>query len=130
MDGDFHMGKWSGGKTFLNQRVVRFRPKGSLPPYYLFLGLCKPIKHFDSTIVGTTVAHLSDRDLRSIRLLIPDKATLEQAASILNPCFDMEINLSLQNFNLRRTRDFLLPKLVSGEISFEKVEAEAASRIA
>jgi len=129
MDGDFHMGKWSGGKTFLNQRVVRFRPKGSLPPYYLFLALCEPIEHFDSTIVGTTVAHLSDRDLRSIEVLIPDAATLERAASILNPCFGMEINLSLQNFNLRKTRDSLLPKLVSGEISVEHLGTEAASQI-
>ena len=28
MDGKFHMGKWSGGKALLNQRVVRLRSKG------------------------------------------------------------------------------------------------------
>lgn len=129
MDGDFHMGKWSGGKAYLNQRVVRFRPKKNLSPYYLFLAIQAPINHFDSTIVGTTVAHLGDRDLRSIELLIPDHETLKRAESILNPCYELEINLALKNSNLRETRDLLLPRLISGEISVDQLETEPATQI-
>jgi type I restriction enzyme S subunit len=128
MDGDFHMGKWSGGKAYLNQRVVRFRAQDDFPSYSLFLALKDPIAHFDSTIVGTTVAHLSDRDLRSVSIIKPDAATLEHAKSLLNPCFDLEISLSLKNANLRLTRELLLPKLISGEVEFGEMEAEAAAQ--
>lgn len=129
MDGDFHMGKWSGGRAYQNQRVVRFRPKDNLSPYYLFLAIQEPIHHFDSTIVGTTVAHLSDRDLRSVELLIPDDELLRVTASILNPCFDLEINLALKNSNLRTTRDLLLPRLVSGAVGVEALDFEGAPQL-
>lgn len=122
MDGDFHMGKWAGGNAYLNQRVVRFRPQGEVPPYFLFLALEAPINHFDSTIVGTTVAHLSDRDLRSTSLLIPSDDILKRTSAIFNPGFGLEIALKLRTANLRTTRDLLLPRLISGEVSVETAE--------
>lgn len=129
MDGDFHMGKWSGGRAYQNQRVVRFRPKDNLSPYYLFLAIQEPIHHFDSTIVGTTVAHLSDRDLRSVELLVPDEELLKATALILNPCFDLEINLALKNSNLRTSRDLLLTRLLSGKIRVEALDVETAAQV-
>jgi type I restriction enzyme S subunit len=116
MDGDFHMGKWAGGEAWLNQRVVRFRPKTQLGRYHLFLALEKPIHHFDSTIVGTTVAHLSDKDLRATFLPIPPSALFKHVAGHLEPLFDLELNLRIKNANLRRTRDLLLPRLLSGSV--------------
>lgn len=122
MDGEFHMGKWVGGEALLNQRVVRFRPKTGISPYLLYLALGAPIDSFQSSIVGTTVAHLSDEDLRSIEIVIPDEILLEG----MNPTFDallgLELNLRLRNINLRCTRDLLLPKLISGEIDVEKLD--------
>lgn len=119
MDGDFHMGKWAGGKAWINQRVVRFRPKTRLGRYHLFLALEKPIHHFDSTIVGTTVAHLGDRDLRATFLPIPPDPLVKLVSETLEPLFDLELNLRLKNTNLRRTRDVLLPRLISGELCVE-----------
>jgi type I restriction enzyme S subunit len=129
MDGDFHMGKWAGGHAYLNQRVVRFRANGDLSPYFLFLALKAPINHFDSTIVGTTVAHLSDRDLRSISVLVPSDDILKRSSAILDPLFGLEIALKLKNTNLRTTRDLLLPKLISGEISVDAAGRCAAGGI-
>jgi type I restriction enzyme S subunit len=101
--------------------VVRFRPKEKLSPYYLYLALEKPIQYFDSTITGTTVAHLSDRDLKSIRLLIPDITLLKKANETFNPLFNLEIMLKIKNTNLRRSRDLLLQKLISGELDVSGV---------
>jgi type I restriction enzyme, S subunit len=126
MDGDFHMGKWAGGNAYLNQRVVRFRPKNDLSPYFLFLALKAPIEHFDSTIVGTTVAHLSDRDLRSINVLTPDDDLLKRVSALFDPLFGLEIALKVKNANLRTTRDLLLPKLISGEIPVDAADDAAA----
>jgi len=122
MDGDFHMGKWAGGEAYLNQRIVRLRPKNGLSSYYLFLALKSPIQHFNSTIVGTTVTHLSDKDLHSINLLVPDKNPSKIIKGIFGSLFNLEIRLHLKNVILRRTRDLLLPKLIRGEIEVEELD--------
>ena len=124
MDGDFRMTKWAGGKAYLNQRVVRFRPEGGVASYYLFLALQKPIAYFNSTTVGTTVAHLSDEDLRSIYLLVPDEDTARKSWPIFGSVFSLEIALRLQIANLRRTRDLLLPKLISGELDVSELDID------
>ena len=124
MDGDFHMCKWAGGEACLNQRVVRFRPKHTLPAYCLFLALEKPIHYFDSTIVGTTVAHLGDKNLKSIQLVIPPPHTLCFVQDIFDALFNLEINLRIKNTTLRRTRDLLLPKLISCEVDVSNLEIE------
>lgn len=122
MDGDFHMGKWSGSDAYLNQRVVRFRPKIDISPYFLFLSLQTPIQHFGSTIVGTTVAHLSDRDLRSIQLAVPADDVRAKLSLLFDPLFKLEITLRRKNSNLRTTRDLLLPKLIFGDIPVEAAD--------
>jgi len=122
MDGDFHMGKWAGGIAYLNQRIVRLRPKIEISPYYLFLALQKPIHFFGSTITGTTVAHLSDKDLKSINLMIPGKIFIKKINENLDFLFKFEILLKIKNANLRRTRDLLLPKLISGELDVSELD--------
>jgi type I restriction enzyme S subunit len=44
------------------------------------------------------------------------------------PLFLLQGNLKTKNANLRKTRDILLPKLISGEISVEQSEAEAVAQ--
>jgi len=75
-----------------------------------------PIKTLEATIVGTTVAHLSARDLKEMRLLVPASAVLDAAAAVLEPMSELELVLKKKNANLRATRDLLLPELISGEL--------------
>ena len=124
MDGEFHRAKWAGGEAYLNQRVARFRPKGSLAAYYLFLALKAPIEFFNATITGTTVAHLGDAHLRQVKLAIPPPDIAAQAKAMFDPIFDLEINLRRKNTRLRQTRDLLLPRLVSGELNVEDLDIE------
>lgn len=116
MDGQFHMGKWAGGKAWLVQRVARFRPVLPMSRYLLFLTIERPIKHLEETIVGTTVAHLSAKDLKAMKVVVPDEAMLNMTANTLEPLYELEMRLKRKNDNLRAQRDLLLPKLVSGEI--------------
>lgn len=132
MDGQFHMGKWAGGKAWLVQRVARFRPTQPMSRYLLFLTIERPIKHLEETIVGTTVAHLSAKDLKAMKVVVPDEATLKMMADALEPMYELEMRLKRKNVNLRAQRDLLLPKLVSGEIDVSDIpmpedkEVEAA----
>ncbi len=122
MDGAFHMGKWAGGRAWLNQRVVRLRPSSPMSRYLLFLATEGPIKHLEKTIVGTTVAHLSARDLNRMEFLLPQKPLLLDVQTLLDPLFDMELRLKHKNANLRAQRDLLLPRLISGELDVSEAE--------
>ncbi len=47
----------------------------------------------------------------------PDGETLRSFQEITKPMFKLILNLAMRNANLRRTRDLLLPGLLSGEIA-------------
>lgn len=126
MDGEFHMCIWHDGAALLNQRVARFRPKDDAPVFWLFHALKGPISHFNSTITGTTVAHLGDRHLRTVELSVPPEPLMAQAREQLNPSERAIRNLLRQNANLRNTRDLMLPKLLSGEIDVSELDIDTS----
>lgn len=117
MDGDFHMGFWVGGEAYLVQRVARFRSKGDMSNYHLFLAMEKPIQDFNATITGTTVAHLGDKHIKTIQVAWPDTSLRAKANQVFESILKQLLTLRLKNQNLRQTRDLLLPKLISGEVA-------------
>ena len=116
MDGDFHMGIWSSGHAFQNQRVAKFESDGEIGNYHLFLALELPIQTWNKSIVGTTVAHLGDMHIKTIQIVWPPAKILAKAREILEPMSQQIIALKRQIQNLRRTRDLLLPRLLSGQV--------------
>jgi type I restriction enzyme, S subunit len=120
MDGDFHMCIWSGGHAFQNQRVARFESRGEIGNYHLFLALEKPIQGFNKTIVGTTVAHLGDMHIKTIQILWPPAELRAKARDALEPMSQAVITLKSQIRSLHRTRDLLLPRLLSGKCKLAK----------
>lgn len=116
MDGDFHVGFWVGGQAYLVQRVARFRSKGEIGRYHLFLALQEPVQHFNATITGTTVAHLGDKHIKTIEIPWPPEQLAKQLDIFLEPMLAQILSLRIKNITLHRTRDLLLPKLISGEV--------------
>jgi type I restriction enzyme S subunit len=117
MDGDFHMCIWSSGHALQNQRVARFESSGDIGNLHLFLALEKPIQEFNKAIVGTTVAHLGDMHIKTIQLVWPPASLRAKARDVLEPMSEQMIDLKRKIQNLRRTRDLLLPRLLSGHVS-------------
>jgi type I restriction enzyme S subunit len=111
----------------LSQRVfsIRANPVEISPAVlYLFLSSQSGQKQIRARASGTTVLGIRQADLRRIPLIQPDLATQQKAEAILLP-FLREIDvLHRQVANIRQTRDFLLPKLISGEVNAEKLEVE------
>jgi len=122
MDGIFHICKWSNTKAYLNQRVARLRPKNGHSKYFMFLSIKPKIERLNEVIVGTTVQHLSQRDFDKMKLLIPPDSLLKEFKEIIDPLYDEEVMLKKQIFNLAKTRDLLLPKLISGELDVSKLD--------
>ena len=71
---------------------------------------------------GTTQDNLSLEKIRVFDFLVPDQEIMRLFIKITSPMFSQMKNLLMKNSNLRKTRDLLLPKLISGEIDVEHLE--------
>lgn len=117
MDGIFHMCLWNGGRAYLNQRVVKITSKyENMCNYLLLLSIAPQIKFWEQTIAGTTVAHLGDKHLRKMVVLVPTENVLKQANAIIYNLMRQKTALMKSNQNLIKQRDLLLPRLMSGKL--------------
>ena len=120
MDGIFHMTLWTGEKAYQNQRTVRIiSKKKNLNNYFLYFALYPQIKALEQMIVGTTVAHLGDKHLKKITVLLPDETLLKKSFERLEPIMNRIYSLQQQITNLTQQRDLLLPRLMSGKLEVE-----------
>lgn len=109
MDGEFHINSWAGGQAYLVQRTCCIRPKIEKIRGWLLYSIHEPIKYFEKTIVGATVAHLGKKHLDSITLLVPTEELYAPFISI----FDKRQILMEENIKLREVRDRLIYMLMS-----------------
>lgn len=117
MDGIFHMCLWNGERAYLNQRVVKITSKNiNFCNYMLLMAIRPQIKFWEQIIVGTTVAHLGDKHLKKIKVLVPEKTILIKANSQIEPIMKEKNKLFKEIVYLTRQRDLLLPRLMSGKL--------------
>ena len=112
MDGEFHINTWNQNDAYLVQRVCSFRPHNENMKGYILQAIYAPIKFFENTVVGATVAHLGKKHIDTIEVLtcneefyIPFQNMVRKRQTLLN-----QIQL------LQSARDKLLPKLMNGEV--------------
>jgi len=122
MDGEFHLNQWSGGEAWLNQRVARLRPITGLSPRHLMLATAAPIRAWNDSIVGTTVAHLGKRHLETIQILVPPGGLLQKVTTAFDALAGEQLLLVSQNRRLAATRDLLLPRLVTGRLDISDID--------
>lgn len=118
MDGEFHINNWYGAPAYLVQRSCRVNAKNKLFNGFLAQAIVAPVKFYEATISGATVAHLGKKHLDEILIIVPSddfKAELET----LNVLLNQKVILSSQNRILKESRDILLPRLMSGKINVE-----------
>lgn len=113
MDGIFHINTWCGGKAYLVQRACSFRPKDVSMKGFILQAIFEPIKFFENTVVGATVAHLGKKHIDSIELLVSNDDKMYKP---FEKMFNERQTLKTQLRFLTEARDRLLPKLMSGEI--------------
>ena len=118
MDGNFHINYWTDNVSYLNQRSVRLRVKNGsnvsivqakydIQPY---------IKAKEARAKGSTVGHLSDKDMKDLYVLVcPNKTLREKLDSILS----MIIKNRTEITSLTKQRNELLPLLMNGQITIE-----------
>ena len=98
-----------------------FRQSNPIHAYFTLKAL--DLKGFNS---GAAVPTLNRNDIHGLPTVLPDRGTLNAFVECVVPLFTLKRNLEVKNFNLRATRDLLLPKLISGEVSVEAADEQAA----
>lgn len=85
MDGEFAAVRWQGGKALLNQRVLKLstaRPE-AMDEGYLFYRVQPALLELEQTISGTTVKHLSTKDLKRLTWQLPPLDEQRRIAEVL-----------------------------------------------
>lgn len=112
MDGYFHMSFWPRNDDYVNQRITRIRQK-ELSVMIIYHQIAPFIKFKEDQAKGSTVGHLSDKDMKQINILVPNNPRLSEK-------FDSILNLITKNkqeiSRLTKLRDKLLPLLMNGQV--------------
>ena len=121
MDGNFHMNFWHDNIAYLNQRCVRLRAHSdSTISSIQILHSIKPyIKAKEQNAKGSTVGHLSDKDLKGLYLIKPLKTRAFNPRKTLDGLLSLVIENKKQILSLTKQRDELLPLLINGQITIE-----------
>jgi type I restriction enzyme, S subunit len=94
-------------------------------PYtYLYHALTTEdfVSYLTNHATGAAYPAVNAHDFEDANILFPPKECLESFHIITKNFFDQRHNLQQKNTNLRRTRDLLLPKLISGDLDISKLE--------
>jgi type I restriction enzyme S subunit len=78
---------------------------------------------------GTIFKSVTKDDMLNIELIVPSPEIEKEFEQLLRPISAQIANLTKKNGNLRRTRDLLLPRLVSGEVDVSEVKIDHKLRI-
>ena len=71
---------------------------------------------------GGAQQHINKEIVNEKRIVIPSAQIAKDFNSFVRPLFDLIASLLFKNKNLRKTRDLLLPKLISGELDVENMD--------
>lgn len=102
----------------INEHVFRIQPKEDFQRFYLYNWLdslyCRKLLQ---NIGGkAAIPGINATDLRVIEMLIPSEEILKQFHKVVQPMYKKLLINSKNIQTLNRTRDTLLPKLMSGKI--------------
>ena len=103
----------------VNEHVFLLRGDGTrLKQNFLYVWFQEPdtVQTIRSKNANAAQPGINQQTLGGLELVLPDENTATQFDRLVEPLLAEIINLAKQIQNLRRTRDLLLPRLLSGQI--------------
>ncbi len=109
---------WCGGEGALNQHLFKVTSQ-QFPKWFYYLWTKNHLESFRLIAANkaTTMGHIQRKHLGEAKVVVPALLLIESMSSILAPIIDQFISNKLESSMLANTRDTLLPKLLSGELS-------------
>lgn len=120
--------RWPYDQAIVNQHIFKVVPNGQLDLWALRQAIDAQLEYFQMIAAGkaTTMGHIKRGDLDQ-EVEVPAQMS-EETNQLGNSLWGLATSLEIQNLQLARTRDELLPLLMSGRITVS--EAEEAADVA
>ena len=114
---------WCGGTSGLNQHLFRVTSQ-KYDKWFYFLWTKHHLDRFIFLAAdkATTMGHIKREELDKAKVVIPDNEVYSKLTMTLSPIIDIIIKNRIENRKLASLRDYLLPELMSGNISVEDVK--------
>lgn len=109
-----------------NQGFITCLPNDRVPLFFLFHWLTENVPTFQGMASGATFKEISRGVFKSIDFLQPPAELIGRFEAVATPMAEQALALQRQIQNLRRTRDLLLPRLLSGQIALETLPGLSA----
>jgi type I restriction enzyme, S subunit len=110
-------------RMLLNQRVAKIDAKTHYKEYlWCVISTPDAEKKFHALADGAAQANMSGTQIENTKLILPSFTVLKQFNEFVSPMLNSIDNFILQDQLLHRTRDLLLPKLISGEIDISGLD--------
>lgn len=116
---------WPSGDAWLNQHIFAVRPNGKRSQAFLYVMLKFLRSEFAEIARNkqtTGLGHITQQDLIRLKITAPSKDVQTAFDEIIGPPHSRFTNNLFENQALIATRDFLLSKLMSGEIRVKDAE--------
>lgn len=107
-----------------NQGFITCLPNDRVSASHLYFWIKSNLPLIESLASGATFKEITKRAFRQIDFLIPMDNVGQAFSESVEPMLSLVANLVHQNANLRSTRDFLLPKLVSGGLDVSDLDID------
>jgi type I restriction enzyme S subunit len=109
--------------TAVDIAILRVNPKEVVHLYCIYhLNSPENLSKVNVSSSGTTRPRITRRDLSSLPIIKPPIELQQEFNNLIEPSHHLKNHLKNHNDNLRKTRDILLPKLISGEVDVENVD--------
>lgn len=112
-----------------NQGFITCIPNRRFPLYQLYYWLKENVDYFITLGTGATFKEITKGIFKTIELVVPPQVIVNQFEKIVEPFAFQALALQRKNTNLRRTRDLLLPRLISGELDVSELDINVSEDV-
>jgi type I restriction enzyme S subunit len=115
---------WTSGEGALNQHLFKVTSEIYPKWFFAFWTLFHLVEfQLIAETKATTMGHIQRHHLSAAMTICPNLKSIDQMSSVFDHLISLKIQNELQNRTLAETRDYLLPKLMSGEVRVSDAEA-------
>jgi type I restriction enzyme, S subunit len=109
-----------------NQGFISCIPSEHMSTYQIYYWLLNNIKMFLAHSSGATFKELTKTTFKKFDLVVSSKNISTSFNELVAPFTDEILILQKKQENLRQTRDFLLPKLISGKVDVSNLDIDTS----
>jgi hypothetical protein len=121
--GSLNVYRWHADEALINQHIFKVIPH-RYPQWFVHFHLREAMPFFQGIAAdkATTMGHIKREHLKQSRFALPFMPIVAAANRVIEPLYSLMHQNERESMQLSRLRDYLLPKLMSGEIRVGRAE--------